>query len=163
MRRKMPRPPTPAGQRAATSKELPCTFDCQHSETLNQEQDDDRSSVPNAHTRIVFGGKREDAQRFLGILDDRTTRFTFMVFADNENRKDKRLSRILHGTFDELFPTLVDYSRRGCGVFVTINTTNFFSIKSTAFCTWLTCEYAVNEPPARHSPSLSIASLQGAV
>jgi hypothetical protein len=68
---------------------------------------------------------REDVQRFLSVLDDRTTRFTFMVFDDNENRKDKRLSRILHGTLDELFATLVDYSRRGCGVFVTINTTDF--------------------------------------
>jgi hypothetical protein len=57
MRRKMPRPPTLAGQRAANSKELPSTFDCQNSETLNQEQEDDRSSVPNAHTRIVFGDK----------------------------------------------------------------------------------------------------------
>jgi hypothetical protein len=68
---------------------------------------------------------REDVQRFLSVLDDRTTRFTFMVFDDNEYRKDKRPVRILHGTLDELFPTLVDYSRRGCGVFVTINTTNF--------------------------------------
>ena len=68
---------------------------------------------------------REDVQRFLAVLDERTTRFTFMVFDDNENRKDKRLTRILHGTLDEVFATLVDYSRRGCGVFVTINTTDF--------------------------------------
>jgi AAA domain/RepB DNA-primase from phage plasmid/Primase C terminal 1 (PriCT-1) len=68
---------------------------------------------------------REDVQRFLSVLDNRTTRFTFMAFDDDENRRDKRLIRILHGTLDELFPTLVDYSRRGCGIFVTINTTNF--------------------------------------
>ena len=67
---------------------------------------------------------REDVQRFLAVLDERTTRFTFMVFDDNEHRKDKHLTRILHGTLDEVFATLVDYSRRGCGVFVTINTTN---------------------------------------
>src|SRR5262245_36514258 len=39
--------------------------------------------------------------------------------------KDNRLTRILHGTLDELFATLVDCSRCGCGVFVTINTTDF--------------------------------------
>jgi hypothetical protein len=69
--------------------------------------------------------KREDAQRFLSILDDRTTHFTFMVFDDNENRKNRRLTLILHGTLDEHFATLVDYSSRGCGIFVTINATNF--------------------------------------
>jgi hypothetical protein len=57
MNPKTPRPPTLAGQRAGISKGLGGTFDFQNSETLNQEQDDDRSSVPNAHTRIVFGRK----------------------------------------------------------------------------------------------------------
>jgi hypothetical protein len=52
-----PRPPTLAGQRAGNSKGLGGTFEFQNSETLSQAQDDDRSSVPNAHTRIVFGRK----------------------------------------------------------------------------------------------------------
>jgi RepB DNA-primase from phage plasmid len=69
--------------------------------------------------------KREDAQRFLNVLDDRTARFTFMVFDENESRKDKHLARILHGTLDELYGELVAYSRRGAGVFVTICETNF--------------------------------------
>jgi hypothetical protein len=69
--------------------------------------------------------KRDDAQRFLNALDERTPRFTFMMFDDNETRKDKRLARVLHGTLDELYAKLVDYSRCGAGVFVTINTTNF--------------------------------------
>jgi hypothetical protein len=90
---------------------------------------------------------RDDVQRFLSILDARTVCFTFMVFGDNENRKDMRSSRILYGILHELFPTLVDYSCRGCGVFVTIDTTNFFSIESAAFRNWLASEYAVNEPP----------------
>jgi AAA domain/Primase C terminal 1 (PriCT-1)/RepB DNA-primase from phage plasmid len=69
--------------------------------------------------------KREDAQRFLNVLDDRTARFTFMVFDDNQSTKDKHLVRILHGTLDELYAELVGYSRRGAGVFVTICETNF--------------------------------------
>jgi hypothetical protein len=39
MNPKIPRPPTLAGHRAANSKELPYTFDCQNSEALNQEQE----------------------------------------------------------------------------------------------------------------------------
>jgi RepB DNA-primase from phage plasmid len=68
---------------------------------------------------------RADAKRFLAALDDRTDRFTFQTFDDNDQRKDKRLARILHGTLDEHYGTLVEFSRRGAGVFVTINTTNF--------------------------------------
>jgi AAA domain/Primase C terminal 1 (PriCT-1)/RepB DNA-primase from phage plasmid len=68
---------------------------------------------------------RDHAQRFLNVLDDRTARFTFMVFDDNQSRKDKRLANIRHGTLGALYSELVDYSRRGAGVFVTINETNF--------------------------------------
>jgi hypothetical protein len=68
---------------------------------------------------------RNDAERFLAILDNRTDKFTFQTFDDNDQRKDKRLARILHGTLDQHYRTLADYSRRGAGVFVTINTTNF--------------------------------------
>ena len=69
--------------------------------------------------------KREDAQRFLRTLDDQTERFTFQLFDDNEKRKDSSLARVLHGTLAERYVTLVDYSRRGAGVFVTVNQTNF--------------------------------------
>ena len=68
---------------------------------------------------------REDAQRFLGVLDDRTDRFTFQLFDDDDTRKDRTLARTLHGTLNEHYPTMVEYSRRGAGVFVTINSTNF--------------------------------------
>jgi hypothetical protein len=68
--------------------------------------------------------KREDAHRFLLALDDETNQFTFQLFDDCVDRKDKSLARVLHGTLDEHYPTLVDYSRRGAGVFVTINETN---------------------------------------
>jgi AAA domain/RepB DNA-primase from phage plasmid/Primase C terminal 1 (PriCT-1) len=67
---------------------------------------------------------RDEAQRFLCILDERTDQFTFQLFDDDDARKDNRLARTLHGTLEQHFSTLVDYSRRGAGVFVTINTTN---------------------------------------
>jgi hypothetical protein len=68
--------------------------------------------------------KREDASRFLNVLDDKMDRFTFQLFDDHATRKDKNLARVLHGTLDEHCATLVEYSRRGAGVFVTINETN---------------------------------------
>jgi hypothetical protein len=67
---------------------------------------------------------REDAQRFLLALDDQTEQFTFQVFDDHENRNDKTLARILHGTLTQHYATLVDYSRRGAGIFVVVNETN---------------------------------------
>src|SRR5947209_946352 len=69
--------------------------------------------------------KREYAQRFLSALDERTERFTFQLFDDNQERKTKRSTRVLHGTLDELYVKLVDDSRNGAGIFVTINETNF--------------------------------------
>ena len=69
--------------------------------------------------------QREEAERFLGILDDRTQEFTFQTFDDNAERKDLRLARVWHGTLSEHYAELVDYSRRGAGVFVCINATNF--------------------------------------
>jgi hypothetical protein len=69
--------------------------------------------------------KREDAQRFLKLLDDRTDRFTFQTLDDNKDRKNKALARILHGTLDQNYTELVNYSRAGAGIFVAINATNF--------------------------------------
>jgi hypothetical protein len=68
--------------------------------------------------------KREDAQRFLHVLDPQTDRFTFQLFDDNKERKDKGLARVLNGTLDEHYATLVNYSSRGAGIFVAVNETN---------------------------------------
>src|SRR6516162_5416048 len=83
-------------------------------------RDDEQISVTQFPTI-----NREDAHRFLLVLDDRTDRFTFQLFEDHKRGKDKSLARVLHGTLDEHYATLVDYSRRGAGVFVTVNETNF--------------------------------------
>jgi hypothetical protein len=69
--------------------------------------------------------QREEAERFLGILDDRTQDFTFQTFDDNPDRKDPRLARVWHGTLSEHYADLVNYSRRGAGVFVCVNATDY--------------------------------------
>ena len=78
---------------------------------------------------------REDARRFLQYLDPDTDEFTFQTFTDSDERKkayEKNprtaqiidpLAQVLHGTLDKHYPTLVDLSRRGAGIFVTVNKT----------------------------------------
>ena len=79
---------------------------------------------------------REAARTFLQCLDTDTDEFTFQTFTESEERRKvfeinprtKRrvdpLARTLHGTLDQHWTTLVDLSRKGGGVFVTINRTN---------------------------------------
>jgi hypothetical protein len=74
--------------------------------------------------------KREEAQRFLNALDDRTDRFTFQTFDDNKDRRASGLARVLHGTLGENYQQLLCLSQDGAGIFVTINATNFKGRKS---------------------------------
>ena len=67
---------------------------------------------------------REQAERFLSWLDPGATKFTFQAF-DDTKRKSPRLAQVLHGTLDELWPTLVELNERGAGIFVTVNETDF--------------------------------------
>ncbi len=77
---------------------------------------------------------REAARTFLESLDADTDKFTFQTFTDSDERKktyakDRTgrlidpLAKVVHGTLDEHWATLVDLSRRGAGVFVTVNRT----------------------------------------
>jgi hypothetical protein len=68
---------------------------------------------------------RCEAMRFLALLDPTTSRFTFQTFDDNKDRKDNKLAKILHGTLDQHWGTLVRLNAQGAGVFVTINETDF--------------------------------------
>jgi hypothetical protein len=68
---------------------------------------------------------RSEAARFLALLDPAATRFTFQTFDDNSERKNKRLARVVHGSLDECFPTLVRLNNLGAGIFVTVNETDF--------------------------------------
>jgi RecA-family ATPase len=71
---------------------------------------------------------REEAQTFLQYLDPDADKFTFQTFTDSEAKKQQYdrgdpLAKVLHGTPDENWGALVDLSRRGAGVFVTVNAT----------------------------------------
>src|SRR5437879_3328740 len=79
---------------------------------------------------------REAARTFLEFLDPDTDKFTFQTFTDSDEKKktyqrNRRgriidsLAKVLHGTLDQHWPTLVELSRAGAGVFVTINRTTF--------------------------------------
>ena len=67
---------------------------------------------------------RDDAEAFLAALDPAATFFTFQTFDDNAERKDKQLTRILHGTLGARWDLLADLNRRGAGIFVTVNATD---------------------------------------
>jgi RecA-family ATPase len=68
---------------------------------------------------------RDEAEGFLAALDPATDRFTFQTFDDNEDRKDKSLARVLHGTLAQHFKTLAKLNNRGAGIFVCVNVTDF--------------------------------------
>src|SRR5690242_19537765 len=57
------------------------------------------------------------AARFLEMLGDHHTFQTF----DDTSRKDRSLSRIVHGTLAEHVDLLTDLNRRGAGVLVMVN------------------------------------------
>jgi hypothetical protein len=68
---------------------------------------------------------RNEAARFLALLDAAATRFTFQTFDDNKDRRDKTLARVLHGSLDQHWATLARLNSLGAGIFVTINETDF--------------------------------------
>jgi hypothetical protein len=64
------------------------------------------------------------AKRFLELLGDGP--YTFQTFDDttDQDKRDRRLARILHGQLDEHADTLCSLNRRGAGVFVALNRTD---------------------------------------
>jgi RepB DNA-primase N-terminal domain len=78
------------------------------------------SSRPD--TRLLDRG---EAERFLTALDPTADKWTSQSFDDNQDRKDKSLARVLHGTLARNWSALVELNERGAGVFVTINKTDF--------------------------------------
>ena len=68
--------------------------------------------------------RKEIAKNFLQHLDNDCDQFTFQTFDDVKNRKDSSLTRMLIGSLDEHFNTLLDLNERGAGVFVTVNQTD---------------------------------------
>jgi len=65
----------------------------------------------------------DEARKFLTLLAP-DEKFTFQTFDDNQDRKDPGLNSVRHGTLDQNFDHLVQYSEKGAGVFVVINKTD---------------------------------------
>jgi Family of unknown function (DUF5906)/RepB DNA-primase from phage plasmid len=77
----------------------------------------------NTHVNppAVLSHDLEQAKRFLEALDPRAERFTFQWFADKSKGEAGHLSE----TLETAWPKLVALNNRGCGIFVTINETDF--------------------------------------
>jgi hypothetical protein len=65
----------------------------------------------------------DEARKFLTFLAP-DEKFTFQTFDDNQDRRDPGLNSVRHGTLDQNFDHLVQYSEKGAGVFVVINKTD---------------------------------------
>ena len=87
---------------------------------MNTQQFPATQATPHAFPVI----DREEARKFLHLLDSRTENFTFQTLDDGP-KKNKGLARTLHGTLDQQFAALMNLNRLGAGVFVTVNSTNF--------------------------------------
>jgi hypothetical protein len=61
-----------------------------------------------------------EAARFLNLLDEGATEFTFQTFDDNADRKDPKLTHILHGTLEEHTETLTRMNNLGAGIYVMV-------------------------------------------
>ena len=61
-----------------------------------------------------------EAARFLSLLDEGATEFTFQTVDDNADRKDPKLTRILHGTLAEHAETLTRLNNLGAGIYVMV-------------------------------------------
>jgi hypothetical protein len=67
---------------------------------------------------------REEAKRFLRLLDSESISFTFQTLNDNRSKKDQTLTRQLHGTLAQHWDQLVELNNKGAGIFVTVNETD---------------------------------------
>jgi putative DNA primase/helicase len=65
---------------------------------------------------------KPESVKFLALISE-GERFTFQTF-DDKTQKNSSLTRILHGTLDEHFSSLVELNKRGAGVFFTVNETD---------------------------------------
>lgn len=67
---------------------------------------------------------RDEAERFLTVLDANAASFTFQTFDDDKERRNPKLVRILHGSLSQHFETLQQLNTQGAGVFITVNETD---------------------------------------
>lgn len=81
----------------------------------------------------------QEAKRFLSALSshDDGTIFSFQTLYDTKAEHDaetreaeeKRLTRVIHGRFDDVVQELIEMNRKGAGVFVCVNRTNGMGLR----------------------------------
>ncbi|MEZ5492853.1 MAG: PriCT-2 domain-containing protein [Gammaproteobacteria bacterium] len=67
---------------------------------------------------------KSEAQRHLSLLDNKATTFTFLTFDDDSDRRDRSLTKELHGSLDEHWDQLSALNLAGAGIFITVNETD---------------------------------------
>ena len=131
-----------------------------HQEVTKQE--DTQNQV--TQYQDTFTPDREQAERFLTLLDEDTDDFTFQTFDDDKLRKDKALATILHGTLDQLWGTLCQLNQQGAGVFVTVNATDGQGRKTENItrvrAVWQEADRG-DEPALPIEPHIMVESSQG--
>ena len=93
-------------------------------EELNCSQNSTSWPRSQAAERPNLPPDRDQAERFLRLLDEDAERFTFQTFDDSKDRKDHRLVRVLHGTLAEHWQELCRLNEAGAGIFVTVQETD---------------------------------------
>jgi len=76
------------------------------------------------HSNISSDTSFKEADAFLKLLDPSAASFTFQTFDDNVDVRSLSLARVLHGSLEKHWGTLVALNKKGAGVFVTVNKTD---------------------------------------
>jgi hypothetical protein len=66
---------------------------------------------------------KEEARRFLKLLDPTAEGFTFQTFDDSKDKR-RSLARVFNGTLDEHWNKLCGLNAQGAGIFITVNATD---------------------------------------
>ena len=107
----------------------------------------------------------ELAKHFLQLLDPKATAFTFQTLDDNQDRKASKLNRILNGSLDKNWQTLVSLSKQGAGVYVTINETDLTgrtgSNVKRVRAVFVDTDGAPQEPIEKYSPHIVVETSPG--
>jgi len=89
------------------------------------------------------------AERFLTWLDEEAELFTFQVFDDDRDRKDKSLAKIYIDSLESAWDDLYKKQRIGCGIFFTVNETDGQGRKLANIvrvrAVWAECDHGLPE------------------
>src|SRR5919197_1104163 len=83
----------------------------------------EKARLDSLSTRLQSIPHREEAERFLALLDPEANGFAFQTFDDSGERRNE-LVRIFNGTLDEYWTKLCGLNVEGAGIYVTVNRTD---------------------------------------